>query len=229
MSSVDGAAASLVKGHGRLVAWGTLVTVFSVLSYLNRFLGEEPPEDLLYTYDAAVTGALQFAVLLGIVLAISRPWTRSLLALRRPLSWPRALGLALGVLVAVLAVGGAIEPLLEPGEEQGLLPPDWEPDRAGAFAANFAVVAGVAPVVEELTFRGLGFGVLERFGGRLAVALSGLAFAAAHGLVRGLPLLLAIGLGLGYLRYRTRSVYPGMLLHGAFNALVLIVAVAVDP
>lgn len=201
--------------------------LFAALSYLARFLGEEPPEDLLYTYDAALLGAFQFAVLLAVVLTISRPWSRSLLALRPPLSWPRALGLGLGVFFGILIVGAALEPLLDPGEEQGLLPPEWDPDRAGAFAANFLIVAGVAPVVEELTFRGLGFSLLERFGAHSAIVLSAVGFALAHGLVRGLPVLLAIGLGLGYLRSRSRSVYPPILLHSAFNSLVLIVAVTV--
>jgi hypothetical protein len=44
------------------------------------------------------------------------------------------------------------EPLLHGGREQGLTPTSWQPDRAGAFAANFVVVAVYAPIVEELTF-----------------------------------------------------------------------------
>ena len=49
----------------------------------------------------------------------------------------------------------------------------------------------VDPFVEELTFRGLGFAVLARYGPLVAVAGTSVAFAAAHGLVAGfLPLLI---------------------------------------
>ena len=83
------------------------------------------------------------------------------LGLRRPESWPRALGLALAVLIALLIAEAFLEALLHATREQGLEPPRWEPDRAVPFALNAAVVVLVAPVVEELTFRGLGFSLLS--------------------------------------------------------------------
>ena len=49
---------------------------------------------------------------------------------------------------------GIAEPFLDPGEEQGSHRTRWQPDRAGAYAANFVVIAGVTPIVEELMFRG---------------------------------------------------------------------------
>ena len=119
----------------------------------------------------------------------------------------------------------ALEPVLHPDKEQGLAPTRWEPAHAGAFAANFVVVALLAPVVEELTFRGLGFTLFERFGRWAAIVLVGLAFGLAHGLVEGLPLLFLFGAGLAYLRSRTGSVYPGMLVHVVYNGLVLLIAV----
>ncbi len=83
-----------------------------------------------------------------------------------------------------------------------------------------------APIVEELTFRGAGYTLLERYGRPLAIVAVGLLFGLAHGLVDALPLLAAFGMGLAYLRARTASVYPGMLLHALFNGVTLIVAVA---
>jgi membrane protease YdiL (CAAX protease family) len=99
------------------------------------------------------------------------------------------------------------------------------PDRAGQFALNFLAIVIVAPVVEELTFRGLGYSVLRPFGRWTAIVLVGVAFGLAHGLVQALPVLVAFGAGLAYLRDRTDSVYPGMILHAAFNALVLTLSV----
>jgi membrane protease YdiL (CAAX protease family) len=46
-----------------------------------------------------------------------------------------------------------------------------------------------------------------------------------HGLVEALPVLIVFGFGLAYLRSRTNSIFPGMLLHALFNAAALIIAV----
>jgi membrane protease YdiL (CAAX protease family) len=107
-----------------------------------------------------------------------------------------------------------------------LLPDRWEPDRAAAFAANCVVVVVVAPIVEELLFRGLGYSLLAPLGEGLAVVLVGLAFGLAHGLVEALPLLVAFGSALAYMRQRTDSVVPGMLVHGLFNGIALAAAVS---
>ena len=215
--------------RGRLVAWGAFVAAFSALSYASRFLVDESKDemkDILYTYEAAIGGVVQYAIILAIILLIARGDQRSLLALRRPSSWPAALGLSFLVLVGVLVLAGLLEPFLRAGEEQGLLPEDWDPARADAFVANFIVVAGVAAIVEELTFRGLGYSLLEPLGRWQAILIVGVTFGLAHGLVVALPVLSAFGAGLAYLRSRTGSVYPGIILHGLFNALALTFAVA---
>jgi hypothetical protein len=216
-----------MSDRNKLVAWVAFVVAFAGLNYAARFSSDTPDRDVLYTWSAAVLGLVQLAIILGIVLAISRDRPKDeYLGLRRPPSWGAAIGLSVLVLIGVFILGGILSPLLEPGNEQGLVPRNWQPDRAGAFIANFVVVAIVAPIVEELTFRGLGYKLLEPFGRWTAIVLVGIAFGVAHGLVEALPILAAFGAGLAYVRSRTGSVYPGMLVHGAFNSLVLIVAVA---
>ena len=212
--------------RGRLLAWTSLVAVLTALNYASRLAEGKPPDDTLYRYDYALGGAVQYALILAVVLWIARGLPkRRLLALRRPRSWPSAAGLALLVLLAIALVSAALNPVLHPGQEQGLTPNRWESSHAVAYGLNFAVIAGVAPVVEELTFRGLGFTLLERFGVPSAILLVGLAFGLAHGLIEALPILIVFGSGLAYLRSRTESVYPGMLLHGTFNAIALTLAV----
>jgi len=116
-------------------------------------------------------------------------------------------------------------PIRDPGKEQGLTPTHWEPSHAGAFAANLVLFAVIAPAVEELTFRGVGQSLL-RFTGRWpSILLVGLAFGVWHGLVQALLVLIPFGIGLAYLRDRTRSVLPGMAVHGLFNAAALALAV----
>ena len=130
-------------------------------------------------------------------------------------------------LVAVYVVISILDPLLHGSREQGLTPTHWEPSHAGAYAANFVVIAGIAPIVEELAFRGLGFSLLERFGAWPAILIVGITFALAHGLVQAFPELAIFGCALAWLRFKTTSVYPGMVLHGTFNAIALVAAATV--
>jgi membrane protease YdiL (CAAX protease family) len=210
--------------RGRLAAWGTLVGVLALLGYASRASGGTPDQNVAYKYSTAASGVVQYAIILAVVLAIVRPhWP--LLALRRPAGWTRVLSTATVVLVAVYLTSAVVSTYSNPGREQGLTPQHWDPHRATPFAVNFAVFVAVAPVVEELTFRGVGYGLLEPLGRTAAVLWIGLAFGLAHGLVEGLPILIVFGAGLAFLRARTDSVYPGMVVHAAFNAIALIVSV----
>jgi membrane protease YdiL (CAAX protease family) len=94
--------------------------------------------------------------------------------------------------------------------------------------ANFVVVALVAPFVEELTYRGLGFAaVRDAFGVGAAILVTAVAFGLAHGLVVALPVLTIFGAILAWLRFKTDSLYPSIMLHAVFNGAALIAAVTV--
>jgi uncharacterized protein len=212
----------------RLTWWWLLVGVLALLAYASRAAGGRPPEDALYQWGTAASAAIVYGVVVALVLLIAAGGpARQLLALRPPRSWARAFGWAVLVFMAVLAVGAALDPFLDAGEEQGLAPSSWDSDRAAAFAANAVVVVVIAPFVEELTYRGLGYSLLRPYGMASAIVGVGVAFGLAHGLVEALPILALFGMGLAFLRERSDSVYPPMLLHGAFNGFALAVSVAV--
>ena len=212
----------------RLVGWAILVGILATISYAaNLADAGDPPDDVLYRWSTAIGGLVQYAIIAAIVLALCRGLARETLGLRRPDSWRSAIGKTLLALVAIWVVGAVLNVFLEAGEEQGLVPDGWESDRAVPFAANFVVVALVAPVVEELTYRGLGFAALQSaFGVGAAVAVTSLAFGLAHGLVVGLPVLTIFGAILAWLRLRTGSLYPPIVLHALFNGAALIAAVS---
>lgn len=213
-----------------LAAWTTFVVAFATLSYSLRFTEGKPPDDFLYRWSTFAGGLIQFALIGLIIYGIAGLGNRrELLALRRPTSWRRAIGIGIGVAVLMLILSSTLGRLLEPGEEQGVTPDVWRPDHAAAYVANGFVICVVAPFVEELAFRGLGYSLLARFGRWIAIVLVGLLFGVAHGLVEALPFLAALGAGLAYLRSRVDSVLPGMLVHGLFNATALIVAVSGKP
>ena len=210
----------------RRILWLGFVGALIALAYSSRATVGKPDPDVLYRYSSAVNVAVQYAVLLTVVLGIAGG-SRALLAARRPRSWPRAARLALGVFVGIYVASAVLDHYLHAGREQGLTPSHWEGSHAGQYAANFVMIALVGPVIEELTYRGLGYTLLEGWGRWTAILATGLLFGLSHGLVEGLPVLTIFGVGLAWLRSRVDSVYPGMVVHGVFNGLALILAVTI--
>jgi membrane protease YdiL (CAAX protease family) len=219
---------------GRLAAWLAFVLALTLLSYSARLSGEDLPDDLAYRYSSSVAAVIQYGLMLGILLLIARGLPRrELFALRRPSSWPRALGLAVLALLAIYLAAFVYEQVLDlfgdwsPTDEQGLVPEGWDSSRAGAFVAFFVVVTFMAPAVEELTYRGLGISLMQPWlGSAFAVVVTGLLFGLAHGLLVALPILAIFGMVVGWLRVHTNSIYPPMTLHAAFNGIALIASVS---
>jgi len=217
----------------RLAGWLVFVLLLTLLNYIGRFAGGDTPDDLAYQWTSSIGAVLQFGLMLGILLliAIHLP-KREVFALRRPDSWPRSLALAGASLFVIYLASFAYSSLLslfgdfDATEEQGLVPNGWDSSRAAPFIAFFLVVTLLAPAVEELTYRGLGFSLFAPYGTVLAIVATGILFGVTHGLLIGLPVLAFFGVVVGWLRAKTESVYPGMLLHGTFNALALIAAVS---
>ena len=92
----------------------------------------------------------------------------------------------------------------------------------------FVLIAGAAPVVEEMLFRGVVAESLRKYGAPVAIGVSSLLFALAH--LRSLPYYTLMGAGFGLLYWR-RGLWASIAAHAAFNgALVLLaVVVAVGP
>ena len=63
---------------------------------------------------------------------------------------------------------------------------------------------------------------LPRLGPWPTIVAIGVAFGLYHGLVEALPELALFGSALAWLRWKTGSVFPGMLAHATFNAIGLL-------
>lgn len=108
-----------------------------------------------------------------------------------------------------------------------LLPEAWLEsyiDASAALAQDdvFTVLATVvlAPITEEVIFRGLIFSRLERaMPGWLAAVLSALAFGLCHGQPVWMAYAFVLGLVFAFLRLRTGSILPSMLAHFIFNGI----------
>jgi membrane protease YdiL (CAAX protease family) len=209
----------------RLALWLALIAFLIALQYASRSAGT-PETDPLYQWSFAVGSVIQEAILLLIVLAIAG-FSTDRLALRLPkLKW-RAVGLLVGSFFAIQIFEFIYIAIVHPGNEQGLTPDRWQPSHAAAYVANGVIVCTLVPFVEELTFRGLGFYVLRPYGTWVAILGTGVLFGLSHGLLLSLPIIIGFGCVLAWIRAQTDSVVPGMFLHGTFNLVALVAAVAV--
>lgn len=211
----------------RLTAWALLVGAVSALEYAARLSGSThstSTRNEVYSYSAFAGGLVFYGLILVVVLAIAygRP---DFLALRPPGGRPLRTAASVFASIYIVEVLVTLLPIRNPGNEQGLTPAHWEPAHAGAFAANVVLLVGVAPFVEELTFRGVGQSLLQPFGRWQSIIGIGIAFGLWHGLVQAELVLIPFGIGLAYLRDRTRSAIPGMFVHAAFNGLALALSV----
>jgi uncharacterized protein len=204
-----------------------VVAVMSTLAYASQLTSGSPPEDVAYRWESSIFGAVQYAILLGILMLLTRGLDRrSFLAFRRPRSWWRAAGISALVILVTFVVTAVVAQFGNADEEQGLIPESFDSSRAAQFVGFATIVVVVAPIVEEIMFRGAGYGFLEPLGPLPAAVLVGLAFALVHGLLIGFPVIATFGIGLAILRGRTDSIYPCILLHSAFNAFGLAIGIA---
>jgi membrane protease YdiL (CAAX protease family) len=94
----------------------------------------------------------------------------------------------------------------------------------GAIPIQILLIVIVAPVSEEICFRGMLFGGLREKLPRIAAALlCGLIFGLLHALtgITAVPPLIVFGFLLALLYERTGSILPGMLLHMLNNIVAL--------
>jgi uncharacterized protein len=95
----------------------------------------------------------------------------------------------------------------------------------GAVPIQVLLIVFLAPVSEEVCFRGMLFGGLRERLPRIAAALlSGLIFGGLHGLtgLTAVPPLIVFGFLLALLYERTGSIVPGILLHMLNNSVALL-------
>lgn len=204
----------------RVAIWIAVTGAFAALNFFAAATAGPREDDVVYTYDVLVSAVFAYGLLLVFVLAITSGLPRrDVLALRPPPSWRRAIGLSAGAVVAILIGAYVALALAGAGDEQNLTPEDWDPSRAGPYAASFVAIVLIGPTVEELLYRGAGLGLLEPYGPRVAVAVTAVVFGLGHGLLLSLGAFIWFGLVIALVRLRTNSIYPAILVHMVFNAL----------
>ena len=175
---------------------------------------------VLLFQTVAVLGAIHFLALRKYGLR----WADLGLRPSTPRWCRRGLGLAVLLLPVVATINGILIPRVM-GED--FHNPQIDAVASGGFSwpalLSMLVMAGfVAPFGEELAFRGLLFAWLRgRLGVGAAAVVSGLVFAILHGVPVLIPALTAIGIALALLYQRCGSLWPVILAHGTFNAIMV--------
>lgn len=212
--------------------YGLGAAILTVLSFvlLEMLLGGllADLQDTLAITDAQL-GELARVLATGLVVSTLLGWrglTHAQMLHDAPSPPLRTLLLTAAPLLALLpllwSVNGWMDWLL-----QALLPLSaWEAEWFshavdGTFASTLSACV-LAPVLEEMLFRGLILrGLLLRYPPATAIVHSAALFGLAHFNVYQFFVGFSTGLVLGLAYQRTRSLWPCVLLHAAFNAGVL--------
>ena len=208
---------TLIQNDYRPIPWWSLVIFLVALPAIGfvvvRFL---PDREML-----TVLGAFFLIGLLAVGVAVAPLGKAAFPALGlRPANWKYPVFGALGTLalsVAVSQIG------IEPQGMKQVIEVVREPHE---LILSLLLLAVLAPIVEELVFRGLLYGwVAGRWGGTAGLVVSSLAFAAAHFEPAHIILVLPLGFLFGWLRRRTDSLLPSLFSHIVNNGFALLAAV----
>ena len=210
---------------GRLVGWSVLVAGLIALQYASRLSEGKPDPNVLYRYSTAAGSAVVYAILLGLVLLITG------IAARASRATPSAI-VAAGARPRRAAADRCVhrdritrsDPARRPRAGPHAQELAAEPrrrirrqlrrdrrrraDRRGAHLPRARLLA--ARSVSEPGRRSSRSASPSR---------------SPTGSSRHSPSWRIFGCALAWLRSKTNSVYPGMLLHGTFNSISLIAAV----
>lgn len=137
----------------------------------------------------------------------------------KPVELLRNAGLTLLLIFPVLIAASLLwQAAGLPGEKQELIPAFASVHSPWVLAAMILVACVLAPINEELIFRGALFRYLrQRFGRGTALLVSGLVFGAIHGNLAGLLPLTLLGIAFALAFERTGDLRVAMLAHALFN------------
>ncbi len=174
----------------------------------------------------AVLGVVNLSSCAGVVTVgwlIGRPAMREVWALRR-VSWPAIAGVfvaSAGAIILLSEVDNLVRFVLPPPEWVVRLFNKVSSTSEHAWASLFLLVI-VAPVTEEVMFRGLILrAFLQRFKPAAAFLLSSLLFGFVHLNPWQFVSALLLGLMFAWWYARTRSLVPSLIGHALANAMVI--------
>lgn len=193
--------------------------MISVISH-----GFEAPQSI--TMEAIVANSVLYGTLIAGIFGVIGFQHRSAIATFQlePSRFPKSAATGLLWLLVtyplILAIQAAVQQFAGSADDSQMIVRYFleHPDLRHRAAVVFMAV-GVAPVAEEVIFRGYFYGVIRRYGGRIpAILTSSLLFAAIHVHLPSAPGLFLLAVILCLLYERTGSLWGNITMHAAFNA-----------
>jgi sodium transport system permease protein len=144
----------------------------------------------------------------------------------RPPHWRSVLGAILIGGSAALAVAGLTMRLLPPPESliEGLREVLMLGKEPAPVWIVWLVLAVTPALCEETFFRGFALSGFRRLGPRAAIGISALLFGLAHASIYRLLPTFVLGLVLGYVAWRSGSIFCSMIIHALNNGLIATMA-----
>ena len=236
----------------RQTAFGIVLTLvpWILLALGLTFLGNQAPRTtslsprldvinaiITFIISAIIEGAFVVAPLLIAIRAyhsLPSRWKLGLQALGfRKFNALQALGLLFVLIIAILAIDNLYQYVISlfhwnlQTNDQVLLQEGQK--MPYTTYATLLVAVFVAPFCEEIFFRGFIFmGLRRAMPVGIAIVASSFLFAIAHADLGSFAVLFIIGIVLAFIRWRTRSLWPGIFLHmlnNGIGALVVVLAI----
>lgn len=130
-----------------------------------------------------------------------------------------AVAVGLGVSVAGGYLSDYIQSIFRAIHLQASSPDFTPPSQPASFALYFFEICLLAPLLEELLFRGAILQSLRRFGDGFAIIASALLFGMIHGNLVQTPFAFLVGLALGFFVVELGSIWVSILMHFCINTL----------
>jgi membrane protease YdiL (CAAX protease family) len=200
-----------------------LVLPAGLIAIMRTFRPSLEFADLTAVDHVLLQGAMNLALLAFIVFLVKVVHRQSF---RDAIHWYKEHGYRTGFLLfmgAALAISVLIVSSFFPPSE----PPPIEKLLSSSTTALYVFAifgVGVAPLFEEITFRGFLYKILEEISGpTIAVPITALLFALPHvpqlwGSWSAIVVIFFVGYILSAVRHRSNSVIPCFVIHTAYNA-----------
>jgi membrane protease YdiL (CAAX protease family) len=195
-----------------LISFGLVIIIGGVL------------QDLMPGWGLILTEVLLILVPAIISLRIGKYPLKQTLQLRWPSPWLAILSLLVGVALRPVAIWVAnmtyeLLPFSSPGAKDG----DYTSLQTALLLVGLIILA---PICEEVLFRGYIQSAFSQRGARFGILITGLLFVVFHQSLISIPALLPLAFITGYITWRSNSLIPAILLHMGYNGLLSVVLVA---
>ncbi len=210
--------------------WGDLLSILGMFFFSSvvaaLVVGLFFPNFSLGGPGLAAAYSVQFLITISFALFLKKYRTGTFRHVVR-ISWkgfdPKVI---LWGLILMLAVSVVIEPVT------ALFPDEWINrlnDRIASGGWGLATTILIAPVCEEILFRGiLQDSTVRKYGAWKGILLASFLFGVVHLIPQQIVAATCVGCVIGYIYYRTGSLFAAVVLHAINNTLAVFTILLVD-